>query len=167
MRATATCTSDRWFVSVIGRLFGQQRRKMRGALYIWLPLPTLATITVSHPIAAAPTMEVRRILILNEVGPSYPGTAIINQAIQNSLLNSPYHLEFYSEHIDTTLFPDPAIQQAFHDFYLRKYRNRKPDVISLSAHRHLDFCKRCTKKPSPASQLFSVCLLEVCRVPPH
>jgi len=31
--------------------------------------------------------------------------------------------------MDTLLFPDPADQKEFRDFYLRKYQNRKPDVI--------------------------------------
>ena len=66
---------------------------------------------------------------MNEVNPSYPATAIINQGIQTALSNSPYHLEFYSEYFDTSLFPDPAVQQQFRDFYIRKYRNRQPDVI--------------------------------------
>ena len=108
---------------------GQQRRRRQEARYLWVSLAALAVILLSHPIAAAPQKEVRRILILNEVGPSYPAITIINQGIQTALYNSPYHLEFYSEHFDTMLFPDPAVQQEFRDFYLRKYQNRKPDVI--------------------------------------
>ena len=80
-------------------------------------------------IATAQIKAIRRILILNEVGPSYPAIAIINEGIQTALTDSPYHLEFYSEYMDTALFPDPADQQEFRDFYLRKYQNRKPDVI--------------------------------------
>src|SRR4029077_2121953 len=54
---------------------------------------------------------------------------IINEGIQAGLNDSPYQLEFYSEYMDAVLFPDPADQQGFRDFYLHKYRNRKPDVI--------------------------------------
>jgi signal transduction histidine kinase/ABC-type uncharacterized transport system substrate-binding protein len=31
--------------------------------------------------------------------------------------------------METSLFPDPADQQEFRDFYLHRYKNRKPDVI--------------------------------------
>jgi signal transduction histidine kinase len=73
--------------------------------------------------------EVRRILILNEAGTSYPAITFVNQGIQAALNDSPYRLEFYSEYLDTLLFPDPAVQKEFRDFYIRKYQNRKPDVI--------------------------------------
>jgi PAS domain S-box-containing protein len=92
-------------------------------------LATLAAAASLHPFAAAQTKEVRRILILNEQGPSYPGIAIINQGIQFALHDSPYSIEFYSEFFDTTLFPEPAVQQEFRDFYIRKYQNHRPDVI--------------------------------------
>jgi hypothetical protein len=97
--------------------------------HLWFALAALVAIFLSHPIAAEPTKEIRRILILNEVGAFYPGIAIINGGIQAALNDSPYRLEFYSECMDTGLFPDPADQQEFRDFYLHKYQNRKPDVI--------------------------------------
>ncbi len=108
---------------------GQQRRRRQEARYLWVSLAALAVIVLSHPIAAAPQKEVRRILILNETNPTYPGISLINQGIQAGLNDSPYHLDFYSEHMDTALFPDPAVQQEFRDSYIRKYQNRKLDVI--------------------------------------
>ena len=101
------------------------RARFRG----WLPLAALAAIFLSHSIAAEPPKEVRRILILNELGTSYPAINIINQGIQSALQTSPYQLEFYSEYMDSILFPDPDTQQEFREFYLRKYKNRRPDVI--------------------------------------
>jgi PAS domain S-box-containing protein len=102
-----------------------------------------------HPIAAAQTKEVRRILILNEVGPSYPAMAIINQGIQTALSDSPYHLEFYSDHFDTILFPDPSTQQEFRDFYIRKYHNRKPDVIITVGSSPLKFMQEVHQRAFP------------------
>jgi hypothetical protein len=61
--------------------------------HLWFALATLAAIFLSHPIAAEPTKEIRRILILNEVGASYPGIAIINGEIQAALNDSPYRLK--------------------------------------------------------------------------
>src|SRR4051794_38860742 len=108
---------------VCGDVTREQRRVWSCSIAAFvLILPLLI-----HPAATAQVQPIRRILILNEVNPSYPATSIIYQGIQTALSNSPYHLEFYSEYFDTTFFPDPAVQQEFRDFYLRKYRNRKPD----------------------------------------
>jgi signal transduction histidine kinase len=100
-----------------------------GTRHLWVLLAVLVAIFLSHPIGAEPAMEIRRILILNEVGASYPGIRIINEGIQAALNDSTYRLEFYSEYMDTGLFPDPSDQQKFRDFYIRKYQSRKPDVI--------------------------------------
>jgi PAS domain S-box-containing protein len=108
---------------------GQQRRRRQEARYLWVPLAVLAAIALSHPTAAAPIREVRRILILNEENATYPGIRIINQAIQAGLNDSPYQLQLYSEYMDTSLFPDQAVQQEFRDSYIRKYQNIKLDVI--------------------------------------
>jgi signal transduction histidine kinase len=89
----------------------------------------LAAIFLSRPIGAEPPKEVRRILILNEVGTSYPGIVFINEAIGESLQGSKYQIEIYREYMETTLFPDEADQKQFRDFYIRKYQDRKPDLI--------------------------------------
>lgn len=80
--------------------------------------------------ASAPTKEVRRVLILNIYGPlSSPGVALMDQAIVTGLEKSSYQIELYSENLDAILFPDKASQQKFRDWYIRKYHDRKPDVI--------------------------------------
>ena len=107
----------------------RQGRARVGARHLRVSFAALAAIVLLNPIATPQTKEVRRILILNEVGTSYPAIPIINQGIQSALNHSTYHLEFYSEYFDTTLFPGPAVQQEFREFYIRKYQNRKPDVI--------------------------------------
>jgi signal transduction histidine kinase len=112
-------------------------------------LAALAAISLSLPIASAPTKAIRRILILNEVGTSYPSIPIINEGIQTALNDSPYRLEFYSEYMDAVLFPDPADQQDFRDFYLRKYRNRKPDVIITVGPTPLKFMEEMHQRAFP------------------
>jgi PAS domain S-box-containing protein len=92
-------------------------------------LALLAATVLSHSTVAAPTKEVRRVLILNEANPSYPAIPLITQGIQTAFSNSHYRIEFYSEYLDALLFPDPAVQREFRDSYIRKYRNRQPDVI--------------------------------------
>ena len=105
------------------------RQGLGGTRHLWVLLAVLVAIFLLHPIGAEPAKEVRRILILNEVSASYTTITIINEGIQAALNGSPYHLEFYSEYMDTALCPDPADQQEFRDFYLCKYQSRKSDVI--------------------------------------
>ncbi len=100
-------------------------------------------------LASAQLQPARRILILNEVNPSYPATALINGGIQTALSDSPYRLEFYFEHFDTILFPDPATQQEFRDFYVRKYRNRQPDLIITVGSSPLKFMRQVHENAFP------------------
>jgi PAS domain S-box-containing protein len=78
---------------------------------------------------AYPVKPIRRVVILNEVGVTYPLIDLIDQGIRNSLSDSPYQIDFYREYMETALFPEPADQQLFRDFYIRRYQNRRPDVI--------------------------------------
>jgi len=66
---------------------------------------------------------------LYEAGTAYPGVNLIDQGIRAALDTSPFRLEVYREYLDSILFPDPADQQRFRKFYIRKYQNRRPDVI--------------------------------------
>jgi len=79
--------------------------------------------------ASAQVKDVRRVLIFNELGLWSPGVAAINNEIFAELKKSPYQIEFYSEDLNTSLFPDEATQREFRDWYFRKYRNLKPDLI--------------------------------------
>jgi len=89
----------------------------------------LLTISPLQPTAAAQVKETRRVLILNELGPASPAINLIDGEIRARLERSPYQIELYTESLETTLFPDPAIQKDFFDSYIRKYRDRKPHVI--------------------------------------
>ena len=121
------------------------RRRTR---HVWITLAALA-IVLAYPTAAAPTKEVRRILILNEANATYPGISIINQGIQAGLNDSPYHLQLYSEYMDTSLFPDQAVQQEFRDSYIRKYQNLKLDVIITVGPSPLKFMQEVHQKSFP------------------
>ena len=80
--------------------------------------------------APAQVKEVRRVLILNVLGPlSSPGVALMDEGIVASLEKAPFQIELYSEDLEATLFPDEASQRQFREGYIRKYRDRKPDVI--------------------------------------
>src|ERR1700751_3441986 len=74
-------------------------------------------------------IERQRILILNESGLSYPGIGLIDQGLRSAFDASHEKLEIYREYMETVLFPDPEDQERFREFYVRKYRDRRPDVI--------------------------------------
>jgi PAS domain S-box-containing protein len=71
----------------------------------------------------------RRVLILHELGLGSPGMELVDHEIVSAVTSLPYQVELYSEHLETALFSDEASQDKFADWYLRKYRDRKPDVI--------------------------------------
>ena len=91
-------------------------------------------------VAAAEVKEVRRVLVFNDLGSiSSPGFAFADQAIFAGLEKSPYQIEFYSENLETTLFSDQDSQRRFREWYVRKYRDRKPDVIIAAGRGSLKF----------------------------
>lgn len=80
--------------------------------------------------AAAQLKQTRRVLIINDLGiVSSPGFAEIDQAILGALHNSRYQIELYDESLQVTFFPNEAAQRAFHESLIRKYSERKPDLI--------------------------------------
>jgi signal transduction histidine kinase/ABC-type uncharacterized transport system substrate-binding protein len=89
----------------------------------------LAMLLLSQASLGAPATQDRRVLIVNEVGTTYPLTNLVDQGIRTALENSPYRIEFDREYMDTISFPDPAIQREFREFLIHKYQNHKPDVI--------------------------------------
>ena len=98
------------------------------------------------PSARTDVQPVKKILIINEAGSSYPAIDIVNRAIQTTLAKSPYKLEFYSEYLDTILFPDTATQREFRKFILHKYQNRKPDVIITVGPSAVQFMRETHKR---------------------
>jgi PAS domain S-box-containing protein len=86
----------------------------------------LLTCLVFQKDAGAQLKETRRVLILNELGSDVD---VIDKEIFDALGKSPYHIEFYIEGLDTNLFPGNDSQHQFADWYLAKYRDRKPDLI--------------------------------------
>ena len=135
---------------VVQRPFGEGIREQGGVRPCDLAAFVLVlSFLLIQGVATAQVRAIRRILILNEVNPSYPAIPIISQGIETALSNSPYHLEFYSEYLDTGLFPDPAVQQEFRDFYIRKYRNRQPDVIITVGPSPLRFMQEVHKSAFP------------------
>jgi len=96
----------------------------------WKTLTVLISCFFFYPPAAkAPVKEIRRVLIFYELGLASPAVTAIDQQIGATLNDSPYQIELYREYLETTLFPDEASQQKFREWYIEKYRNRRPDLI--------------------------------------
>jgi PAS domain S-box-containing protein len=77
----------------------------------------------------AQVKPVRRVLVFYELGNSSPAVALADQELRAVLERAPYQVELYPEYLETTLFPDPATQQEFREWYAHKYRDRRPDLI--------------------------------------
>jgi signal transduction histidine kinase len=89
-----------------------------------------AILFFSQLLSAQTDKAVRRVLIFNDFNSvSSPGIAILDQAIAAGLASSKYQVELYNETLESTLFSDDATQHSFRDWYVRKYLNRKPDLI--------------------------------------
>ena len=97
-------------------------------------------LLVSRSTAVSPMREVRRVLIINDLGIiSSPGFAEIDQAVLTGLQKSPYRIELYQESLDLTLFPDRVSQDRFREEIIQKYSARKPDVIITAGPESLKF----------------------------
>jgi PAS domain S-box-containing protein len=112
----------------------------RSAIATVTAVVVLLLLMRSQTITAAPTNGLRRVLVFNDLGSvSSPGFAAMDQAIFTSLEESPYRIEFYNENLETTLFPDTDSQHDFKEWYVHKYRDRKPDVIIAVGQASLKF----------------------------
>ena len=79
-----------------------------------LVLVLTAGSLLPQPAASASVKQVRRVLIINVIGPlSSPGVALMDEAIVAGLQKSPYQIELYSEYLEATLFPDEATSGNF------------------------------------------------------
>ena len=129
---------------------GDSHRGRSGEVRFALALLVVAALLLPQLIAAQQTKSVRRVLIFNDFGSiSSPGVAILDQAIAAGLANSPYQIELYSENLEATLFPDESSQHSFREWYVRKYADRKPDVIIAVGPASLKFMVETHQKSFP------------------
>ena len=90
-----------------------------------------------QPKATAEVKEVRRAVVFYELGLSSPAMALADREMLATLEESRYKIELYREHLETTLFDDQAAQQAFREWYVLKYRDRRPDLIIAGANANM------------------------------
>ncbi len=127
----------------VGRCNPDQSRFSESVRAAWrtLILSVIAVaLLVSRSAAVSPMMEVRRVLIINDLGIiSSPGFAEVDQAVLAGLQKSPYRIELYQESLDVTLFPDRVSQDRYREEIIQKYSARKPDVIIAAGPESLKF----------------------------
>jgi signal transduction histidine kinase len=82
-----------------------------------------------QPKAAAGVKEVKRVLVFYELGRSSPAVELLDHEMLATLEDSRYQIELYREYLETTLFDAPAVQAALRESYIRKYQDRRPDLI--------------------------------------
>jgi signal transduction histidine kinase len=99
--------------------------RSRAAILIFAGLLGLLTSA-----AEAQTNKARRVVVLSEVGLSSPAVSSVVRDLYSTLQQqSPHPIEFYSEYLETELFPDEASQADIRSLFIRKYQKRRPDVI--------------------------------------
>jgi PAS domain S-box-containing protein len=104
-----------------------------------LALVLAACCLLSQSTAAVPAKEVRRVLILHSLGFSSPASIRVDEQIRAALDNSPYQIELYEETLQGILFSDPASQREVRSGLIRKYRDRRPDVVIAVAPAPIKF----------------------------
>jgi len=109
--------------------FKQRAREQFGKWFQRLAILVFLLCCPSFRGVADATEGVRRVLIIYEAGSYSPLVNLVDQGIRAAFNDSPYRIEFYRTYLETAAFPDPADQQLFRDFYVRKFHDRKPDVI--------------------------------------
>ena len=84
--------------------------------------------------------ETRRVLIVSDLGTiASPGFAEIGQTLWAGLQKSQYRIELYQESLELTLFPDEVTQRRLREELVRKYSDRKPDLIIAAGPDSLKF----------------------------
>jgi hypothetical protein len=84
---------------------------------------------------------------LHALGFSPSASILVDQEIRAALDKAPYQIELYSESMQGILFSDPASQRELAQGYIRKYRDRRPDVVIAVSPGPL------SSWPSPAKNL--------------
>ena len=76
--------------------------------------------------------EPKGVLLLYQDEMSLTGERAMDSGIRSVLGNKP-DIQIYSEHLDTSLFPDPKFQAAQLAWYRGKYQDRRIDLIITAA----------------------------------
>lgn len=128
-----SCINRHFFSCICSNLYA---RRLQTAFVF-----ALLTCSLPLQLSAAPfAHQVRRILIIYETGPSALSFRLIDPQLRATLdEKSPYLVELYTESMETGLFPDEVSQQQIRETYIRKYRDRKLDLIIAAGPSPIQF----------------------------
>ena len=73
----------------------------------------------------------------------------MDQAIVAGLEKAPYQIELYHEELEAALFPDAVSQRDFREWFIRRYSDRKPDVVIAVGPDPLKFLVESHEKAFP------------------
>jgi signal transduction histidine kinase len=100
----------------------------------------LAFFLLFRDVTPAEVNDVRRVLVFNDFDPiASPGVAMMDQAIFTAVGQSRYQIEWYDESLGANLFTDEASQRHIREWYVRKYQDRKPNLIIAVGPASLQF----------------------------
>jgi PAS domain S-box-containing protein len=71
----------------------------------------------------------------------------MDREIFDGLQNPSYMVEFYNENLEVTLFPEEASQRQVREWYIRKYSDRRPNVIITVGPASLRFMQEMQEGP--------------------
>ena len=100
----------------------------------------LAFFLLFRSVTPAEVNDVRRVLVFNDFDPiASPGVALLDQAIFTAVSQSRYQIEWSDESLGANLFTDEASQRHIREWYVRKYQDRKPNLIIAVGPASLQF----------------------------
>jgi signal transduction histidine kinase/ABC-type uncharacterized transport system substrate-binding protein len=114
---------------IVGDAFGRNIRGRGVSRPTKLSVVLFASFLLARPGAGEELKQVLRVAVFYELGLSSPAVTLVDREMRAALEKSPYQIELYPEYLETTLFDDPADQEQFRESYIRKYQNRRPDLI--------------------------------------
>jgi signal transduction histidine kinase len=110
-------------------------RTDRSVITTFLSLDLLVTFCVIMcvgPISsagAAEAVRAKRVLMLFSGSKFAPGSALVEKTAEDVLQKGPYPVEFYSEYLDASRFPEESHYQLFREYLQEKYAQIPPDVV--------------------------------------
>jgi signal transduction histidine kinase/ABC-type uncharacterized transport system substrate-binding protein len=130
----------RSLIRVVQPLFGESGWEAPRALSCVAVSLLLLFLFLVQGLAKAQAKPIRRVLVLSDLGAiSSPGFAEVDQALLAGLQKSPYQIEFYNEALELTLFSDEGSQRRIHEDFIRKYSDRRLDLIIAAGSASLSF----------------------------
>jgi len=102
----------------------RDRDRWKVAMFLW------ACFMLAQGPCPLSGQETGRVLVLYEQGLGTPAVSLADREIRDVLEEqSSYHIDFYTEYMDTILFSDSVSQGRFREWYIQKYQHYRPDVI--------------------------------------